>query len=211
MVLLNEAAARFYFGDRSPLEARITFPQRTGASPQYEIVGVVQDSRSKDLRSPDSRLLYLPLKQARDRLQRLTLAVRTDGDRAALTESIVSDLRRADADTLVTNIATIRERVDASLVQERLVATLSLFFGLLALLLASLGLYGVMSYDVVRRTNEIGIRMALGAQANRVFRLVLRQTLFCVVLGVGDSAESPRQPQRNSWRACCSDCRRAIR
>jgi ABC-type antimicrobial peptide transport system permease subunit len=80
---------------------------------------------------------------------------------------------------------TLNEQVDQSLLQERLVATLSLFFGLLALLLASIGLYGVMSYDVARRTNEIGIRMALGANASRVVWLALRETLLWVALGVG--------------------------
>src|SRR4029453_2975741 len=84
----------------------------------------------------------------------------------------------------LTNIVTLNEQVNQSLLQERLVATLSLFFGLLALLLACIGLYGVMSYDVARRTHEIGIRMALGASARRVVRLVMRQSLLWVALGV---------------------------
>jgi len=185
VVLLNEAAARFYFGEKSPLGAHVSFPQRTGISPQYEIVGIVKDSRYENLRSPDTRLMYLPLKQARDRLVRLMLAVRTEGDPMQLSEPVAGELRQADPDTLITSIATLNERVSASLIKERLIATLSLFFGLLALLLASIGLYGVMSYDVARRTNEIGIRMALGAEAKRVVRLVLRQTLLWVVLGLG--------------------------
>ena len=85
---------------------------------------------------------------------------------------------------MLTDIATLNEQVDQSLLQERLVAMLSLFFGLLALLLACLGLYGVLSYDVTRRTHEIGIRMALGADAQRVVQLVLRETLGWVALGV---------------------------
>jgi predicted permease len=184
VALLNEAAVHFYFGDRSPLGAQVRFGQRDGVSPLYEIVGVVKDSRYQNLREPDTRLIYLPLTQARDRLGRLTLAVRTEGRPTDLTSPIHNAVRAAASDILLTNIATLSEQVDQSLVQERLVATLSLFFGLLALLLACIGLYGVMSYDVARRTHEIGIRMALGASAPLVVRLVLRETLVWVALGV---------------------------
>jgi putative ABC transport system permease protein len=185
VALFNEAAARFYFGDRSPIGEQITFPGRPIATVPYQIVGVVRDSHYENLREPDTRLVYLPLAQKLDRLGRLTLAVRAEGRPADLTNAISKEMRAIDSDILLTNIATLNEQVDQSLLQERLVATLSLFFGLLALLLACIGLYGVMSYDVARRTHEIGIRMALGASAQRVVRLVLRETLLWVALGVG--------------------------
>jgi len=184
VALLNEAAVRFYFGGRSPLGAQVRFGQRDGTSPPYEIVGVVKDLRYQNLREPDTRLIYLPLPQARDRLGRLTLAVRAEGRPTELTGAINNELHAVSPDILLTNIATLNEQVDQSLVQERLVATLSLFFGLLALSLACIGLYGVMSYDVARRTHEIGIRMALGASAPLVVRLILRETLVWVALGV---------------------------
>src|SRR5262249_15359955 len=101
-----------------------------------------------------------------------------------LTSAISNELRAIGPDILLRDVATLNERVDQSLMQERLVATLSLFFGLLALLLACIGLYGVTSYDVARRTHEIGVRMALGANANRVVGLVLRETLGWVALGM---------------------------
>src|SRR5262249_30439643 len=183
VVLLNEAAAHFYFGDHSPLGAQVRFSQREGSSPLYEIVGVVKDSRYQNLREPDTKLVYLPLAQARDRLGRLTLAVRAEGKPAQLTRSISIEVRAAGSDILLTNVSTLNERVDQSLVQERLVATLSLFFGLLALLLACIGLYGVMSYDVARRTHELGVRMALGAQRSDVISMVLRESLLLVVTG----------------------------
>jgi len=186
VALLNEAAARFYFGDRSPLGAQAQSNNHPPGEPppSYEIVGVVKDARAQNLREPDTRLLYLPVAQARNRLYELMLAVRAEGRLNELTRAVGSELRAAGPDILVTSVATLGERVDQSLLQERLVATLSLFFGLLALLLACVGLYGVMSYDVARRTHEIGIRMALGADAPRVVRLVLRQTMAWVALGV---------------------------
>jgi predicted permease len=184
VALINEAAVRFYFGDRSPLGTQVRFGQREQASPPYEIVGVVKDGRNKNLREADTRTIYLPITQARDRLGRLTLAVRAEGRPTELTGAISHELRGIGPDIMLTNIVTLNEQVDQSLLQERLVATLALFFGLLALLLACIGLYGVMSYEVARRTNEIGIRMALGAGASRIVGLVLGESLRRVVLGV---------------------------
>jgi predicted permease len=187
VALFNEAAARFYFGDRNPIggQVRFTFdPRHQKPPPPYEIVGVVKDSRNQTLREPDTRTIYLPVMQARDRLGRLTLAVRAEGNPADLTHAVSSAVRALGPDIFLANTATLSERIDQSLVQERLVATLSLFFGLLALLLACIGLYGVMSYDVARRTQEIGIRMALGASAQRVVQWVLRGALLWVALGV---------------------------
>jgi predicted permease len=196
VALLNEAAVRFYFGDRNPLGAQVRFGQREQASPPYEIVGVVKDGRNKNLREADTRTIYLPITQARDRLGRLTLAVRAEGKPTELTSAISNELRGIGPDIMLTNVVTLSEQIDQSLMQERLVATLSLFFGLLALLLACIGLYGVMSYDVARRTNEIGIRMALGADASRVVRLVVRETLgwvaFGIALGLGAALTTTR-------------------
>src|SRR5204863_2643828 len=119
-----------------------------------------------------------------DRLGSMTLAVRAGRRPADLANAVSDAVRAAASDILVTSVGALSEQVDQSLVQERLVATLSLFFGLLALLLACIGLYGVMSYDVARRTHEIGIRMALGADASRVVRMVLGETLLRVALGI---------------------------
>jgi predicted permease len=189
VALLNEAAARFYFGDRSPLGARVQSDNHPPGEPppSYEIVGVVQDARTQNLREPDTRLMYLPVAPVHDRLRSLTLAARVAGRPADLTNAISQELRAlqvAGGDILLTNVTTLNGLVDQSLLQERLVATLSLFFGLLALLLACMGLYGVMGYDVARRTHEIGIRMALGAQGSDVLRMVMRETTLLVVIGL---------------------------
>jgi len=180
VALLNEAGAHFYFGDRSPLGARVSVNDRA----PHEIVGVVKDSRYRSLREPDSRMIYLPIAQSLDRLGSLTLAVRASGKPSVMVGAVRNEIRVAGSDLMLTNIATLDEQVEQSLLQERLLATLALLFGLLALLLACIGLYGVISYDVARRTREIGIRMALGAQAGDLFKLVVRQGLVLTLAGV---------------------------
>ena len=181
VALLNETAARFYFEDRNPIGAQVSFKRNAKAAPvPYQVVGVVSDSRYSSLREPDKRTVYLPMLQSLDQLGRLTLAVRGDGRPVELANAV----RAAGDDILVTYIATLNEQVDQTLLQERLLATLALFFGLLALLLACIGLYGVTSYDIAKRKHEIGIRMALGANAPQVVRLVLREMLMWVSLGV---------------------------
>lgn len=183
VALLNETAASFYFGDRNPVGARILLANRPETE-QYEIVGIVRNSKHNSMRKEIPRLIYLPTLQSTGRLGRLFLAVRASGDPANLAGAIRSEIRAAGPDILVTDVATLSAQVDQSLLQERLIFTLSAAFGLLALLLACIGLYGVMSYDVARRTHEIGIRMALGASANRVVQLMLRETLWLVAVGV---------------------------
>jgi predicted permease len=185
VALLNETAARFYFGDRNPVGGQFSFKRGQQAAPlSYQVIGVVKDSRYSSLREPDTRLVYLPMTQSLDQLGRLTLAVRASGRATDLMSVVHNELRAAGNDILVTNLTTLNEQVDQSLLQERLVATLALCFGLLALLLACIGLYGVMSYAVTRRTNEIGIRMALGAQRGDVIRMVLRESMLLVGIGM---------------------------
>jgi putative ABC transport system permease protein len=182
VALLNEAAARFYFGDRSPLGLRLGVNDKD--APPYEVIGVVKDSRYKSLREPDSRLIYLPVSQSPDHLGRLTLAVRVSGKPSEIVGAAREEIRATGSDLMVTNIATLDEQVEQSLLQERLLATLASLFGLLALLLACIGLYGVISYNVVRRTREIGIRMTFGARAGDVSKLVVRQGLELAIAGI---------------------------
>jgi ABC-type antimicrobial peptide transport system permease subunit len=161
----------------------IRFPFGKG-KPPYQIVGVVKDSRHYNLRREVPRLIYLPVSQAIDDLNSLTLAVRTTGDPGNLAPILSKEVRAAGTDILITNVATMSSQVDHSLIEERLVSTLASLFGMLALLLASIGLYGTMSYSVARRTNEIGIRMALGASGTGVVRLVLRDAIRMIVAGM---------------------------
>jgi predicted permease len=184
VAILNETAARFYFGDRNPVGGLLGFDRAPKPPAQYQVVGVVRDSRYGSLREPDTRLVYLPRLQALDQLGRLMLTVRSDGRSADFVKEIRNEVRATGPDILLTDIVTLNAQIDQSLLQERLVATLSLFFGLLALLLAGTGLYGVMAYNVARRRREIGIRIALGAQRGNVIGMVLKESVPVVLIGV---------------------------
>lgn len=183
VALLNETATRFYFGDRDPIGTKIRLTHPRTADP-YEVVGVVADSRQVSLRQEIPRQLYLPTSQSLGRLARLTLAARTSDDPSRLADPIRNVIRSMGSDILVTNVVSLSEQVNQSLLQERLVSSLSGVFGLLALLLSCIGLYGVTSYNVMRRTQEIGIRLALGAKRSDVLRMLLWEGFVRIASGL---------------------------
>jgi predicted permease len=182
VVILNETAARAFFGADSPLGRKVNFPGQRVAD-EFEIVGVVADARYRDLRTPDARMAYVPLEQAIDPITGVVLAVRGPGDVTRLAPSIRALATEFVPGGFVTGIATIEQQVKMSLVRERMLALLATFFAALALILACIGLYGVMAYRVVRRTREIGIRIAVGARQQSVAWMLVRETLLLVTLG----------------------------
>jgi len=181
VAVINQLMARKYFGDENPLGRRFGFggPETSG---QIEIIGVTRDAKYTNMRSETEPTVYLPYLQSIPR--QATFIVRSSGNPTAITASIRDAVREVDSNLPIFGVKTQSQQADESLVQERLFATLSSFFGVLALLLACIGLYGVMSYGVARRTNEIGIRMALGATSTRVTRMVMRETMLVVGIGV---------------------------
>src|SRR6185503_16263795 len=150
-------------------------------TPQIEIIGIARDASYTGLRDKVEPTVYLPYLQSPPRWA--TFVVRISGDVAAMSSSVRNAVREVDSNLPLFAMKTQSQQIDESLVQERLFANLSSFFGALALLLACIGLYGVMSYGVARRTNEIGIRMALGATARRVTSMVMRETMQVVLIG----------------------------
>jgi len=179
VVIVNDCLARYFFGAENPLGRRITLENYK----DLEIVGVVADAKYRNLKEAAPQTAYIPFSQYSALIQR-TLCVRAAGNASALVAAIRGEVRSLDPNLPVFNVKTFAEQINESVSRERLVALLSSFFGLFALLLAALGLYGVMAYAVACRTREIGIRMALGARAVNALWLVLRETLLLALIGI---------------------------
>jgi predicted permease len=182
VAVVNQAFARKYFGGEDPLGKHIGLDSVKNSG-QLEIVGIAQDAKYFELRGDMPPTVYLPYFQ--EPASDAYFTVRTTGEPTAIFALIRQAVREIDGSLPISDFKTVRQQVESGWAQERLLAMLSSFFGLLALSLAAIGLYGVMAYSVARRRNEIGIRMALGAQRSDVIQLVLRETLLLVALGVG--------------------------
>jgi hypothetical protein len=185
VAIVNEAFARKYFEGQNPIGRRIVQPgSPTRPAIDREVVGYAEDAVYRALREPVPPTMYLALAQHAEPPSSMAISVRAaGGSPALLTKSLAAALTDLNKDVAIT-FRLLTEQVNASLIQERMVAMLSGFFGGLALLLAGLGLYGVTSYAVSRRRTEIGIRMALGAAPGGVVRMVLRRVAVLVAFGV---------------------------
>jgi predicted permease len=182
VAVLNRTAARFYFGDADPVGKRIAFERKNPV--EYEIVGVVNDVKHESVRAGMARFVYLPIPQTIDRVNRLALAVRAPTSAGSLATLVQQEILRIGPSLLVANVQTLDRQIELTLLKERLVTMLSVAFGGLALLLACVGLYGTLAYTVARRTNELGIRMALGATRSQTMWLVLREGLTVAGIGI---------------------------
>jgi predicted permease len=182
VAIINETMAKYYFGSGNAVGHRIGWG-RTDAT-DMEIVGVVKDSKTSTLRQEPRRFVYVPYMQE-DELGSITFYVRARGSASSVGASVRQVEQRVDPNLPIYDMKTMTTVMDESLFIERMVAALSVAFGALATLLAAIGLYGVMSYSVARRTREIGIRMALGAERSSVLWLVLKEVALMVAIGVG--------------------------
>jgi putative ABC transport system permease protein len=179
VALVSEALVRRYFTGENPVGQRL---QLDGEDKPREIVGVVGDVRRAALETEAQPEYYLPYEQAAER--RMNLVVRTSGDPAALTATVRGAVKELDKDQLIWQTRTLDELRSASVASRRFNMMLLGLFAVVALLLAVLGIYGVMAYSVTRRTHEIGIRIALGAQARDVLKLIIGQGMTLAVIGV---------------------------
>jgi hypothetical protein len=188
VAIVNQAMARYYFPGADPIGKHVAIDRNPkdggwfGGEQPYEIVGVVGDVKAVELRDAPRPTIYFNMFQEARLTHQFELRTATDPESVAVTaRRIVRDILPS---VPVTRVTTLDAQVDSNIVPERLIATLSEFFGCLAALLAGIGLYGLLAFTVARRTNEIGIRMALGATSTSVSRLVLRDVLVMVCAGL---------------------------
>jgi predicted permease len=180
VALINESARRHFFAGRDPIGTVVKLMGR----PQYQIVGVVRDAKQADLRKEAVPFAYIPIRQPVDQGAFMTLSIRTPGDPERMIAAIERRALGLGPEIRIIRTGTLARQIDESLLEERLVSTLAMAFGALALLLSAVGLYGVLAYSVGRRTSEIGIRITLGALPAQVAWSVLRQTMGLVAVGL---------------------------
>ena len=183
-VIVNQAFVFRYLSSRDPLSTRMRMVGRGGPGQWTEIVGVVSDARNNGAGMPVRPEVFIPMEQGRDVWNQLFLIVRSDRDGTALVPSIRAAVASIDPEQPVYAIQTMEEAVALSSFQQRISAMLLGIFATLALVLAAVGIYGVMSSSVSARTQEIGVRMAIGAEQTHVLRLVLMQVMKLAAVGL---------------------------
>lgn len=183
VAIVNEAFARYFFPGRSPLGRHLSDGSSSSPKLDVEIVGVTRDSQYSNLREKPGRFYYIPYDQDPS-YSRMIYMLRTSQDPEALAGAVRRTVAQLDPTVPVLNLKTMQVKIDESIYTDRLIAALATAFGALATLLAAMGLYGVISYMVARRTTEIGIRVAVGAGQARILLLVLREVGLLVIAGL---------------------------
>ena len=186
VAMVNEAFVRHFFPNENPIGHRFGFDDAAKSSGDFEIVGVLKDAQfeSADEKKVQETAFLAILQDQTQFALSAEIEVRTAGDPSAAGSEIRTLIGQEDSRLPVTAVDTLHAQVDGTFKQQRLAARLVSFFGVLALLLACVGLYGVVAQGVARRTNEIGVRMALGAQRGNILWMVLRDTLALLVIGL---------------------------
>jgi predicted permease len=183
VAIINERMAQFYFGKTNPIGRKMWLDDEKHKNQPIEIVGVARNIRDHRLRGQVQRRFYVPVGQSGDTLFAINFEIRS-GKPAELTEAARKMFVAFDPSVPLTRIMTVEDLVDRSISEDILIARLSSFFGAIALLLACIGLYGVMAYTVNGRTREIGVRMAVGAQRTQVLGMVLQEAMKLVLIGI---------------------------
>ena len=181
--VVNEAFARQFFKGRQPIGLHVTVVGDEGRTP-YQVVGVARDAHTDDVRGSVEPRFYVSAEQPPNSSRSPTFLIRTAGDSPALVAAARASVREVNEAMLIMSAKSIQERLAPLTAQDKTTAQLSLAFAAVSLVLAAIGLYGVLSYGVARRTGEIAVRMALGAEARRVMSMILRETLSVFTTGM---------------------------
>lgn len=186
--VINESFARQYFAGRNPIGQPFgLMDEMEPTSPDIEVIGVIPDRKYRDLREIPPPQAYFPYFQDAH-FRFMNIYLRTQADPRQIENALLERMRQFDPHVPVVGLQTMNEQIGFSLRTERLVASLSAVFGGLAMLLAVVGLYGVMAYTMTRRTREIGIRIALGANRLNIIGMVMREALVMVFAGLSAGA-----------------------
>ncbi len=184
VVVINEAAAKYFFPNQDPVGRRFTLTNPKYRNQPFEIVGIAANAKQTDLSKPPARRMYEAFFQRTDQRSGIVLEVRSLGKPSTLIANVRQAIRAEDPNVPIDSINTVDALIDASIGEQISISKLSGFFAILGLALASIGLYGLMSYTVAGRTRELGVRMALGAQRDDVLQLVMREALLLVCAGI---------------------------
>ncbi|MFN2493546.1 MAG: ABC transporter permease, partial [Pyrinomonadaceae bacterium] len=185
IAVVNKAFADHYFKGQNPIGRTFHFGDESEKEDPIEIVGVIGNFKSSNARNEVQAAVYRPILQLQDQsAYSVNFQIRTVNNPAGFAPAVRQAINQVDDKLPIFNVKTLHEQLQATFAEDRLLAQLVSFFGALALLLACVGLYGVMASGVVRRTNEIGIRMALGAERGDITWMVLRETLLLVLVGL---------------------------
>jgi putative ABC transport system permease protein len=183
VAIVNEAMAKHFFGSPAALGRHFQRQEGSNWSAPIEVVGIVGTTKYHSMRDSAQPIVYFPRSQLSPEAQQMSIEIRASGMPPGLVPTVTKAITKVNA-RITLDITTLEQQVSESLALARAIATLSGFFGVLAMMLATIGLYGIMAYTVARRRNEIGVRIALGAGQARVVRMVLGEVLAIVIVGI---------------------------
>jgi hypothetical protein len=181
--VINETFAKRFFDGRHPLGLHVT-QVYADQRHTYEVVGIAADNRQNQLRGEIEHRFYVPVTQPSSAISTISFLIRPAADANSVLPAVRRVIERAEPNMPISLVEAVGDAIDRRIVQDRLLGRLSVVFGLVALLLAAIGLYGILSYGVARRTNEIGIRKALGAQHGTLIAMVMRETGWLLAIGL---------------------------
>ena len=183
VAIVNEAMARHFFGTPAAVGRRFERQEGSRWSQPIEVIGVVGTTKYRSLRDSAQPIAYFPRSQLTPEAQQMSIEIRTGGAPGSMVPTVTKAIAHINP-RIALDIISLDRQLEESLTLSRSIATLSGFFGALAMILATIGLYGIMAYTVARRRNEIGVRIALGAEQMRVVRMVLGEVLVIVTAGI---------------------------